>query len=101
MTLREEIRTSADEIARRIYEDQLSMGGAEDVIESAILAGIKLVLEREPSEQACAFGLDASAICIKEYYANGKYTGSTRSFSDKECGDIYRAMIVQLLKELE
>lgn len=80
MTLREEIR-------------KLAMGAAashewEPTVESAILAGIKLVLEREPS---------AGMIIAASEYRNA----AIKQDEPWTSHGTYRAMTAQLLKELE
>ena len=91
MTLREEIR----KLAEKEWADiQNTEGNAEDEeyirnIESAILAGIKLALEQEPSHETLLAGFDAIAEIPRQ--------GTRR----RHMQPIYRAMTAQLLKELE
>ena len=84
-TLREEIERLAEEAfpAKEDYWGQRKLA-----CESAVLAGITLVLDREPSEEMYIAGDEIS--CRSGIDKPGIYVGR-----------IYRAMTAQLLKELE
>ena len=83
MTLREEIRKQAEDV--RDYCSTSSMHEySTGKIESAIHAGIRLVLERAPTWPMQAAG----------YQVNGGYGQNSPDAA-------YRAMTAQLLKELE
>lgn len=99
------INARLDEIAMEALHGWRNMSlenapSLELVVRAAIDKAIELVLTAEPSDKTCEAGLNASAICIREYY-KGNYTGTARSFSNKECGEIYRAMSSALLEELK
>ena len=75
MTLREELR----KLAEKSYQDCCDFERSSiEIIESAILAGIRLVLERKPSQEMLIAGSLHSSAPIR-----------------------YRAMTAQLLKELD
>ena len=79
----------------------LSINSGHDYKWRIIRAAIELYAGREPSEAVCTVGLNSSTICIREYYANERYMGRARSFSDKECGAIFRAMQAAQLAEIK
>ena len=83
MILREEIRKLAEKTASNLIQD--GWAATADDFESAILAGIRLVLEREPTNE----------MFRATHYSTEIPLGRTI------CGPVYRAMTTQLLKELE
>ena len=84
--LKAQIRKLAEEAA---LKNRPLTGGATDVpaFESAILAGIALALEREPSEAMYVAG--DNTLGRYQHLAAGVYVGN-----------VYRAMTSELLREL-
>jgi hypothetical protein len=83
MTIREEIRRLAEEAALSIVAITPTVN--QRIIESAILEGVKLVLKLEPIEAMITAGERSTA----------------KPLNRNVCRLAYRAMIRELLKELE
>jgi len=88
MTLREEIRKQAKEVS----DQSRCLGVSVEIAESAILAGIRLVLERDPSEEMLDVGADA-------YFQKKQELGQKTPIGPL-LEYAHRAMTAQLLKEL-
>lgn len=88
MTLREEIRRLANECSHNvIFKRDHKDSGL--IIESTILEGVKLVLEREPS--------DAMSGAFSRSWTERTMPAQTWP---QRLNDAYRAMIRELMKEL-
>lgn len=93
-TLSEEIRRLAEEMAGEITAGN-EITPVANGIESAILAGMKLVLEREPSDKLISETMHClDGINLKDH---GKTAGEQKYY---KYVTRYRAMTRELLKEL-